>query len=175
MSLSGWRPAVVTSWSSRNRLPAFGPRLTTSSAEPAGRDSTAPAWASAAASAISGASPVSTPPTFGITLVDSPTRSWERADPHWAQKRLPSGFSWPHRVQCTSVSSGARGPAAGLGTGRTRPADDGPDGPSRGGRRGRGGGPWSWNQPVGPRVNRTYRVRNARSPAGHREVRRLSA
>ena len=34
MSLSGWRPAVVTSWSSRKRLPAFGPRLTTSSAEP---------------------------------------------------------------------------------------------------------------------------------------------
>jgi hypothetical protein len=46
---------------------------------------------------------------LGITLVDSPTRSGESAEPHWAQKRLPSGFSWPHRVQCTSVSSAARG------------------------------------------------------------------
>src|SRR6476620_4660642 len=101
MTLSGCRPAVVTSWSSRNRLPALGPRLTTSRADPAGRDSTAPACASAADSTISGWSPVSSPPTLGITLVDSPTRSWDRADPHWAQKRLPSGFSWPHRVQCT--------------------------------------------------------------------------
>jgi hypothetical protein len=66
---------------------------------------------------------------LGMTLVDSPTRSWESAEPHCAQKRLPSGFSWPHRVQCTFVSSCAMGLAAGLGTGRERPADDGPDGP----------------------------------------------
>ena len=51
--------------------------------------------------------------------------------PHCAQKRLPSGFSWPHRVQCTLRLLRCRGPAAGLGTGRGRPADDGPDGPSR--------------------------------------------
>ena len=37
MSLSGCRPADVVGWSSRNREPALGPRLTTSSAEPAGR------------------------------------------------------------------------------------------------------------------------------------------
>src|SRR6476469_2068905 len=148
MSLSGCRPAVVTSWSSRNLLPALGPRLTTSSADPAGSDSTAPACASAADSVISGWSPESSPPTLGITLVDSPTRSWESAEPHCAQKRLPSGFSWPHRVQCTSVSSGTRGPAAGLGTGRGRPADDGPGGPSRVGHRIGSGGPLVM-EPVG--------------------------
>src|SRR5207302_8967044 len=93
--------AVVTSWSSRNRLPALGPRLTTSRADPAGSDSTAPACASAGDSLTSGVSPLSSPPTLGMTLVDSPTRSWESAAPHCAQKRLPSGFWWPHRVQCT--------------------------------------------------------------------------
>ena len=34
MSLSGCRPADVVGWSSRNREPALGPRLTTSSADP---------------------------------------------------------------------------------------------------------------------------------------------
>src|SRR6476469_6238707 len=34
MSLSGWRPAVTLSRSSWNREPAFGPRLTTSRADP---------------------------------------------------------------------------------------------------------------------------------------------
>jgi len=42
MSLSGWRPLVVTSWSSRNRAPALGPRRTTSSAMPGGSDGTRP-------------------------------------------------------------------------------------------------------------------------------------
>jgi len=37
MSLSGWRPAVVRSPSSRNLLPALGPRMTSSSALPGGR------------------------------------------------------------------------------------------------------------------------------------------
>ena len=41
MSLCGWRPAVVSSPSSRKRLPEFGPRRTTSSAEPGGSASTA--------------------------------------------------------------------------------------------------------------------------------------
>ena len=41
MSLSGWRPAVVRSASSRKRAPAFGPRWTTSRAEPCGSASTA--------------------------------------------------------------------------------------------------------------------------------------
>src|SRR5215467_11470698 len=36
MSLSGCRPAVVRSLSSRNRLPALGPRFTTSRALPLG-------------------------------------------------------------------------------------------------------------------------------------------
>src|SRR6185295_15659352 len=40
MSLSGWRPALVTARSRRNRDPALGPRLTTSSAAPSGRAST---------------------------------------------------------------------------------------------------------------------------------------
>ena len=40
MSLSGWRPADVVGWSSRKREPAFGPRLTTSNAEPTGSPST---------------------------------------------------------------------------------------------------------------------------------------
>jgi len=41
MSLSGWRPADVRSLSSRNRLPALGPRLTSSNAVPGGNASTA--------------------------------------------------------------------------------------------------------------------------------------
>src|SRR5690242_14194346 len=40
MSLSAWRPTDVTGRSSRNRDPALGPRLTTSSPEPLGSPST---------------------------------------------------------------------------------------------------------------------------------------
>jgi hypothetical protein len=48
MSDSGCRPAVVTSASSRKRLPAFGPRLTTSSALPGGSASVgASGWSAA--------------------------------------------------------------------------------------------------------------------------------
>ena len=43
ISLSLWRPAVTSSWSSRNRLPALGPFCTTSIALPVGRASTAAA------------------------------------------------------------------------------------------------------------------------------------
>src|ERR1700722_14569448 len=54
MPLSGWRPADVTGWSSKNREPALGPRVTMSSAEPLGNPSTShiasPALAGAAAS-----------------------------------------------------------------------------------------------------------------------------
>src|SRR5271170_5001835 len=54
MLLSGWRPADVTGWSSKNREPALGPRVTMSSAEPLGNPSTShiasPALAGAAAS-----------------------------------------------------------------------------------------------------------------------------
>src|SRR5271156_3712555 len=54
MPLSGWRPADVTGWSSKNREPALGPRVTMSSAEPLGNPSTShiasPARAGAAAS-----------------------------------------------------------------------------------------------------------------------------
>ena len=118
------------------------------------------------ASATSGWSLVSSPPTLGITLVDSPTRSGESAEPHCAQKRLPSGFSWPHRVQCTLRLLRYEGPAAGLGTaaGGRRTTD-------RTARRGSAaagcGGPSVWNQPVGPRVNRKCRVRNG-GPRSHR-------
>ena len=41
MSLSGRRPAVVVSESSRNRAPVLGPRWTTSSADPSGSASMA--------------------------------------------------------------------------------------------------------------------------------------
>src|SRR6478609_2699319 len=47
MSLSGCRPAVTLSRSSRKREPAFGPRLTTSSAAPADNPSTPPMTSSA--------------------------------------------------------------------------------------------------------------------------------
>ncbi|EUA42615.1 hypothetical protein I553_6475 [Mycobacterium xenopi 4042] len=47
----GMPAAEVVGWSSRNRDPAFGPRLTTSSAEPAGSPSTPETAVSAPASA----------------------------------------------------------------------------------------------------------------------------
>src|ERR1700683_2131599 len=56
MSLSGWRPTSVRSLSSRNRLPAFGPRRTTSMAVPAGS-------VSSIAASATGSSPTSGSPT----------------------------------------------------------------------------------------------------------------
>src|ERR1700757_3632723 len=52
MSLSGCRPADVTGWSSKNREPAFGPRLTTTTPAPLGKPSTAAARSVSAAADV---------------------------------------------------------------------------------------------------------------------------
>jgi len=57
MPLSGWRPADVTGWSSKNREPALGPRVTMSSAEPLGNPSTSHIGPSALAGAAASSSP----------------------------------------------------------------------------------------------------------------------
>src|SRR6202041_1026052 len=57
MPLSGWRPADVTGWSSKNREPALGPRVTMSSAEPLGKSSTSHIGPSALAGAAASSSP----------------------------------------------------------------------------------------------------------------------
>src|SRR4051794_23965531 len=101
MSLSGCRPAVVTSLSSRNLLPALGPRLTTSRAVPEGSDST-PTSASSSPPWSSGPSM----PLIEIVVVCSadpvpPTAGFASGDPQRAQNLLSSGFCWPHCVQNT--------------------------------------------------------------------------
>src|SRR3954469_7201488 len=102
MSLDGWRPAVVTSESSRNRLPELGPRRTTSRADPGGRASTA-AWSpTERASPLSGTSPTSTP---WIVIVDvSPGDAVAavvgvNAAPQLLQNRASSALLCPHWVQ----------------------------------------------------------------------------
>src|SRR5579885_125026 len=101
MSLSGWRPAVVTSWSSRKRLPAFGPRLTTSSAEPGVNASTAPWCASVEKSvSVSGTEPV----VVIVLVTSAPATATGRAAPQLAQNRLPAGFSVPQAVQNTRLA-----------------------------------------------------------------------
>src|SRR5689334_19415987 len=101
MSLSGWRPAVVRSLSSRKREPEFGPRRTTSSAEPGGSASTA-AW-SAAESALSPTSSggASSPLIEIVDVSAAPAGGGvTRSDaPQLLQKRLSSGFACPHWVQ----------------------------------------------------------------------------
>src|SRR4051812_19612885 len=116
MSLSGCRPAVVTSLSSRNRLPALGPRLTTSSAAPLGSASTA---AAASPSLTSSGSSDSAPRL--IVEVCSTGRSGDTgspgrtsAVPQRAQYSASGGFCCPHRVQNTGCrllpgALGARG------------------------------------------------------------------
>src|SRR5690349_13683407 len=103
MSDDGWRPAVVVSESSRNRLPLLGPRRTTSSAEPGGSASTA-AW-----SAVDSASDRSLSPSPGskpalIVMVDvSPGDGAGAvglsAAPQLLQKRASSVLLCPHWVQ----------------------------------------------------------------------------
>src|SRR5689334_628508 len=107
MSLSGCRPAVVTAASSRKRLPALGPRLTTSSALPGGRPSRGPT-SSPTGSAGAAASPSSAPSRADKEIVDvvstlSPLPLGFIGAPHRAQKRLSSGFCWPHWVQNTET------------------------------------------------------------------------
>src|SRR3954467_1804159 len=69
MSLDGGRPAVVASESRRNRLPALGPRRTTSNADPGGSASTAVWSAVERPSAFSAGSPGSNPPLMVIVEV----------------------------------------------------------------------------------------------------------
>src|SRR5215471_18160547 len=100
MSLSGLLPTSVSSLSSRNRLPAFGPRLTTSSAVFGGSASMTDesAGASSPGSASSASAPVN------ISDVVSPAVARSAADldngmPHCEQNRALSGFGSPHREQ----------------------------------------------------------------------------
>src|SRR6185436_16385290 len=86
-----------------NRLPAFAPRWTISSAEPKGNALTA-ASSSAVSESVSRSSTIA-----GIALVVSPVGTFSgvaalaapgiSAEPHWPQKLLPSGFSCPQLVQ----------------------------------------------------------------------------
>src|SRR6202789_1597902 len=102
MSLSGLRPAVISPPSSRNRLPAFGPRMTRSSALPSGR---------APSDAESGKrSSLRSPSSYRFSdqvEVVSPGRaepgtagivpaSWV---PQFEQNRALSEFGRPHRAQ----------------------------------------------------------------------------
>jgi hypothetical protein len=113
MSLSGCLPAVVTSASSRKRLPALGPRLTTSRALPGGRPSSGP-LSSDDGSGVAAASPSSAPSSADSEIVDvvstarSPAGVTLVAAPQRAQKRLSSGFCWPHWVQNTNAASERR-------------------------------------------------------------------
>jgi hypothetical protein len=120
MSLSGCRPTVVTSLSSRKRLPAFGPRLTTSSALPVGSDSGA---TSPSSSTVSSAW---SRPLREIVVVWSAACGGAAvgtviAAPQRAQNRLSSGFCCPHWVQNTLAIRGAPS------VGRYCPADCQPE------------------------------------------------
>src|SRR3954447_314950 len=105
ISLSAWRPAVVTSLSRRNLLPAPGPRWTTSSAEPTGSASTA-----AASTGLSWRSEeISEVPLMLMVAVESPTPTPRPVSsagasvasfvPHCEQNFAPSGFALPQLVQ----------------------------------------------------------------------------
>src|SRR5919108_5373740 len=95
MSDSGWRPAVVTSFSIRNWEPAFGPRFTTRRACPSRRSSSG-RWIS---------SPVSSSISVGVrpTVVSSCSGC-----PHLAQNLDSAGLRCPHRVQYTLTSPRGR-------------------------------------------------------------------
>jgi hypothetical protein len=90
---------VVSSLSSRNRLPALGPRCTTSSAVSAGSASSMAG--SASGSSFSSASSASARASEIVEVV-SPGRSADpriREVPQFEQKRASSGFGRPHCVQ----------------------------------------------------------------------------
>src|SRR4051794_14696079 len=109
MSLSGGRPAGGTPEAGREGLPAFGPRLTTSRAEPPGSASTAaPASTSDASSgpSLSRAAPICVRFSVDVCSADrsggdtgSPGR--RSSLPQRAQNRASAGFCWPHLVQNT--------------------------------------------------------------------------
>ena len=95
----------MVGWSSKNRDPAFGPRLTTSNAEPGARASMARWWASGENSSLS-CPPVTWPADRMEVTSGPPGRppGWcapASGAPHWAQNRLSAEFSVPHEVQNT--------------------------------------------------------------------------
>src|SRR6476620_5577707 len=104
MSLSGGRPALVVERSSRKREPAFGPRLTTSSAEPAGSASTPATDCSRAGGSdsvrksarktdvVSGARSGGTPgPSFVVTSRSPPAVEAPRRGGAFVHLNLPCG------------------------------------------------------------------------------------
>src|SRR6266540_3280852 len=88
---SGWRPTVVVSRSSEKRLPAFGPRRTSTRPDPAG---------SSASSAPSSSSSSSRSSIVEMEAVVSSSLA-ERGAPHDEQKLAPASLSCPHRRQIT--------------------------------------------------------------------------
>ena len=102
ISLSLCRPAVTSSWSSRNRLPALGPFCTTSIALPVGSASTAAA--STGLRCRSEVSDFSDGVPMLIVAVASSAPGWLAPAatswvPQLAQKRASSGFCLPQAVQ----------------------------------------------------------------------------
>src|SRR3954465_8135903 len=114
MSLCGCRPAVVSSPSSRKRLPELGPRRTTRSAEPSGSASTA-ACASGESAGIcvwpvTSESYASSPEMEMVDVVSegrsgvAPGRS---GAPQLEQKRLFSALRLPHLVHTRADMDGS--------------------------------------------------------------------
>src|SRR5665213_3191934 len=106
MSLSGCRPARVTSDSSAYLIPVFGPRLTTNMPTPRGSSSRPTAVASSTPSLMS-----STGRTDMVVSEDE-TAS---AEPHDEQKLTPIGFRCPQLWQNTSLTVVALFPSLLLG------------------------------------------------------------
>ena len=100
MSLSGRLPTSVRSLSSRNLLPAFGPRLTTSSAVFGGSASMTEL---SAADSSPGSASVASPPVKIIEVVSPAVArsaaALVRGVPHCEQNRAVSGLASPHPGQ----------------------------------------------------------------------------
>ena len=101
MSLSGWRPAVVTGDVRVNRDPTFWPRLTTRTPRSAGSSviSTSTSTSSVSASADSGESSGSTGDVGWKVMVVFSGDSVSRMAPHDEQKFDPMGFLCPQLLQ----------------------------------------------------------------------------
>src|SRR3954469_15524713 len=104
MSLSGWRPTLVTSPSRTNLEPAFGPRFTTSIPRPSGISSRATLTSAVLGSACDSRGTK----VMVVALSSSPA---SRAAPHDRQKFDPSGLRWPHWLQNTPRGYPAKGQA----------------------------------------------------------------
>src|SRR5918997_5354071 len=112
MSLSGCRPALVVSWSSRNRDPAFGPRLTTSSADPPGSASTPATEDSGGLSWSSGSARKSARKTEVCSGVRSGVRSGGVPGPSFVLTWAPQGTGVDRRTTYRA-GTGPRVPAVG--------------------------------------------------------------